>query len=72
MSAEDLNVGTNLNSAIRNLEAAIAVLMEKAEVYYAAGDNMRGNIRFDAAARLSADLDRLVIARDYIVLAMAK
>lgn len=62
----------NLDVVVENLEVAIKELFATAEHFYSAGDNYRGNIRHDAAIRLSGDLERITVARDYIALALKK
>lgn len=67
MSIED-----NLNLSIDSLEKAISALKDESDQYYANGDNSRGNICYDVAIRFQSDLDRLIVGRDYIVLAIKK
>ena len=62
----------DLDLAVAHLEAAIEKLRNTSEYYYSNEDNYRGNIRYDAATRLSEDLNHLTIARDYITLALLK
>lgn len=61
-----------LDVVVEKLESAIQELFASAENFYSDGDNYRGNIRNDAATRLSGDLERITIARDYITLALKK
>ncbi len=67
-----MGITTNLNKSITALKNAIADLKTRAAFHYTAGDNLRGNIRNDAANRLQGDLDRLAIGVDYIILALKK
>jgi hypothetical protein len=67
-----MSIIKNLNLSVKALEKAITDLKEEAEHYYASGDNRRGNIRYDAAARLQSDLKQLIIGRDYITLSLKK
>jgi len=70
--AGNMDVMKNLDSAVDSMEKTIKILKKEAETFYNDGDNYRGNIRFDAANRLVGDLNRMVIARDYIKLALKK
>jgi len=61
-----------LNIAVELVTVAIEKLNIESEEYYRNGDNYRGNIRHDAANKLKFDLERLIIARDYIAIALKK
>jgi hypothetical protein len=67
-----MSVEKHLNNSVESLRTAIRLLEEKAAAFYSEDDNYRGNIHFDAASRLRGDLDRLIIGRDYITLAIKK
>jgi hypothetical protein len=67
-----MEIETNLNQSVDALRTSIRLLEEKAAAFYSKNDNYRGNIHFDAASRLRGDLDRLIIGRDYIILALKK
>jgi hypothetical protein len=62
----------SLNNSIENLKTTINILKNEANQFYEKGDNFRGNIREDAANRLSFDLSRLETFKDYIIPALEK
>ena len=65
----------DLNLAVAHLEAAIEKLRNTSEYCYSNEDNYRGDIRYDAMARMFEELQILIhltIARDYITLALLK
>lgn len=62
----------NLDESIESLEKAVYFLSVEATTAYALGDNMRGNIRHDAAAALTHKLNALKISSEYLQKALDK
>jgi hypothetical protein len=70
LSERDKDILSDLDAGMVLLRLAIKKLEEDAKSYYAVGNNLRGNIRFDAAKDLTTHIDYVIY--DYLRKALVK